>query len=102
MLSNTVGVLELDNNLHKNCSCYHSKATLAHKIQRTILRRSTKQFISNASENLLPKSSTINKNAILAAENNFGPDRCSISQDNLEEIQVREPEKVKHLTRIYY
>ena len=73
MLFNTVGIVQLDNNHYRYSSRDYSKATLARKIQRTIGRPSTRQFISIVNENLLPNC-PIDQNDILAAENIFGPD----------------------------
>ena len=73
MLFNIVGILQLGDNQYKYSSHDYSKATLACKIQRTIVRPSTKQFISIVSENLL-LNCPIDTNDILAAENIFGPD----------------------------
>jgi len=73
MLFNTVGIVQLDNNHYRYSSHDYSKATLAHKIQRTIGRPSTRQFISIVNENLLPNC-PLDQNDILAVENIFGPD----------------------------
>jgi len=73
MLFNTVGLVLLYNNHYRYSSHDYSKATLAHKIQRTIGRPSIKQIISILNENLLPNW-LIDKNDILATENIFWPD----------------------------
>jgi len=72
-LFNTVGIVQLDNNHYRYSSRDYSKATLAHKIQRTIGRPSTRQFIRIVNENLLPYC-PIYQNDILAAKNIFGQD----------------------------
>jgi len=59
MLFDTVGIVQLDNNHYMYSSHDYSKATLAHKIQRTIGRPNTLQFISIVNENLLPISQLI-------------------------------------------
>jgi len=73
MLFNTVGVVQVDNNHFRYSSHDYSKATLARKIQRTIGRPSTKQFICIVNENLLPNC-PIKKNDILFAAIIFGED----------------------------
>jgi transposase InsO family protein len=55
----------------------YSRAILARKIQRTIGRPSTKQYISIVERNLLPNC-PVTRDDIIAAEKIFGPDVGSL------------------------